>query len=121
MIQEALRKMNGEAGVLLVGSNDVLAVSDPAPLPSAHLQPTLGALPKPGVLDVGLHAPLCPLVPVSLSAPGRLPALLGPHSLVPLPSQIPAVEQAHTHSRPHTSTHALCPDPHAPGSALPVP
>lgn len=86
MIKEMVRKMNGEAGVFLVGSNEGLTVSTSTPLPSAHLQPTLGALPEPGVLDIGLHALLCPLVLVSLSAPGRLPALLGLQSLVLLPS-----------------------------------
>lgn len=43
------RKMNGEAAVLLVESNEGLTASAPTPLPSARLQPTLGALPGPGV------------------------------------------------------------------------
>lgn len=98
MIREVFKKMNEEAGVFLVRNNEGPTLSDPLPLPSTHLQPILGALSEPGVLGVDLHAPLCPLIPVSLSAPGRLPAPLGPRSPVLLPSQIPAVRQAHTHS-----------------------
>lgn len=49
VIKDMFRKMDGEAAVFLVESNEGLTVSAPTPLPSAHLQPTLGALPEPGI------------------------------------------------------------------------
>lgn len=122
MIGEGFRRGKGGRQRLLCFQWEVLRAwicSDPAPLPSTHLQPALGSLLNPGILTPSLLTPLCPWSQFPSRHPGSFPALLGLRNPVLLPSQIPAVGQAHAHSRPHTSTHAFCPDPSTPpASAL---
>lgn len=103
----------------VIGNNKGLTCSDPAPLPSAHLEPALGAPLERGVLAAGLHTPLCPLVPVSLSAPRQPPSLTWPSKPNSAPFPDPSCG---TSTRTLTSTHVhtciLSRLPHTPQALL---